>query len=268
SPPCPPRREWHPAATGPSPPAGSPSTSPTPRTRRFWPLPPRTDCIRSTERRCSSNRPWPNPRCSSAPPGHRSASREPSCGSGSRRPCTPHSSTRARRPRTERNHAVETGVLHGMIIGLTVLIALATGLVVSRTAGAWIADSAQTAVFERAGAAARGRTVVTGNVIAALAAWFLPVDTVLSGAAGRAGTAVSARPAAFERAGAAGRVRAVGTGIVIAAVAAWFLPVDTVLSGAAGRAEAAYQSAAVGAVPAVSESVDHLAAALILGSVA
>ena len=109
-------------------------------------------------------------------------------------------------------------MLHGMIIGLTVLIALATGLVVSRTAGAWIADSAQTAVFERAGAAARVRTVVTG--------------------------------------------------IVIAAVAAWFLPVDTVLSGAAGRAEAAHQSAAAGAVPAVSESVDHLAAALILGSVA
>jgi leader peptidase (prepilin peptidase)/N-methyltransferase len=105
-----------------------------------------------------------------------------------------------------------------MIIGLTVLIALATGLVVSRTAGAWIADPAQTAVFERSGAAARVRTVVTG--------------------------------------------------IVIAAVAAWFLPVDTVLSGAAGRAEAAHQWAAAGAVPAVSESVDHLAAALILGSVA
>src|SRR5699024_7397130 len=161
---------------------------------------------------------WPNPRCSSAPPGHRSASREPSCGSGSRRPCTPHSNTRARRPRTERNHAVETGVLHGMIIGLTVLIALATGLVVSRTAGAWIADAAQTAGCARAGAAAP--------------------------------------------------VRAVVTGIVIAAVAAWFLRVGTVLSGAAGRAEAAYQSAAVGAVPAVSESVDHQAAALILGSVA
>lgn len=113
-------------------------------------------------------------------------------------------------------------MLHGMIIGLTVLIALATGLVVSRTAGAWIADPAQTAVFERSGAAARVRTVVTG--------------------------------------------------IVIAAVAAWFLPVDTVLSGAAGQADAAQQSAAgpmsAGAVPAVSESVDHIAAALILGSVA
>src|SRR5699024_6918558 len=218
SPPCPPRREWHPAATGPSPPAGSPSTSPTPRTRRFWPLPPRTDCIRSTERRCSSNRPWPNPRCSSAPPGHRSASREPSCGSGSRRPCTPHSSTRARRPRTERNHAVETGVLHGMIIGLTVLIALATGLVVSRTARAWGVESAQTAVRE---------------------------------------------PDAPS-----GTVGTVGNGDVIAPVAARFLPVDTLLSGAAGRADAAHQSAAAGAVPAVSECVDHLAAALILGSVA
>src|SRR5699024_10675969 len=110
------------------------------------------------------------------------------------------------------------GVLHGMIIGVTVLIALATGLVVSRSAGAWIADPAHTAVFERSGAAGRVRTIVTG--------------------------------------------------IAIAAVAAWFLPVGTVLSGATGQAEAAYQSAAVGAVPAVSESVDHLAAALILGSVA
>src|SRR5699024_4855793 len=74
------------------------------------------------------------------------------------------------------------------------------------------------------------------------------------------------RAAGTERGGHGRRTRS--PGIVIAAVAAWFLPVDTVLSGAAGRAEAAYQSAAVGAVPAVSESVDHLAAALILGSVA
>src|SRR5699024_9130890 len=210
----------HLAGTGPSPPARSPSTSPTPTTRRFWPLPPRTDCSRSTARRCSSNRPWPNPRCSSAPPGHRSAMREPSCGNGSRRPCTPHSNTRARRPRTERSHAVETGVLHGMIIGVTVLIALATGLVVSRSAGAWIADPAHTAVFERSGAAGRVRTLVTG----------------------------------------------------IAAVAAWFLPVGTVLSGATGQADAAQPPAAApmpaGAVSAVSGSVDHIAAALILGTVA
>ena len=79
---------------------------------------------------------------------------------------------------------METGVLNGMIIGLTVLIALATGLVASRTAGAWIADPAQTAVFERSGAAGRARTVIAGIVIAVAAAWFLPVDTELSGTAG------------------------------------------------------------------------------------
>lgn len=111
---------------------------------------------------------------------------------------------------------METGVLHGMVIGLTVLIALATGLIVSRTAGSWIADPAQTAVFERSGAARRVRTVITG--------------------------------------------------IVIAAVAAWFLPVGTVLSGAAGQADAGQMSA--DAASAISESVDHIAAALILGSVA
>ena len=117
---------------------------------------------------------------------------------------------------------METGVLHGMIIGVTVLIALATGLVVSRSAGAWIADPAHTAVFERSGAAGRVRTIVTG--------------------------------------------------IAIAAVAAWFLPVGTVLSGATGQADAAQPPAAAattaGAVSAVSGSVDHIAAALILGTVA
>ncbi|WP_209373188.1 prepilin peptidase [Brevibacterium renqingii] len=108
-----------------------------------------------------------------------------------------------------------TGMLHGMVIVLTVLIALATGLVLSRTSRTWIADDGQAAAFARGCAPGAVRPVVTGIAIAAAAGLLFPVGT-----AGPTGPAPTASPAAVGIvSGSSGPVDHIGLALVLGTVA-------------------------------------------------
>lgn len=73
---------------------------------------------------------------------------------------------------------METGVLHGMVIGLTVLTALAVGLVLARTIRFWLNDDAQLNRV-RASLLSRGwMPVLIGLGLAAAAAWAFPLHQI------------------------------------------------------------------------------------------
>ncbi|MGC2941494.1 MULTISPECIES: prepilin peptidase [unclassified Brevibacterium] len=83
---------------------------------------------------------------------------------------------------------VEVGVMHGMVIGLTVLIAVAVGLMLARTLRTWIADDAHAVVLE--GSRRSFGLVIAGTLIAALGGLALPVGEVLTTPADHIGAAL------------------------------------------------------------------------------
>lgn len=78
--------------------------------------------------------------------------------------------------------------MHGMVIGVSVLIAVVVGLVLARTLRTWIADDAQAAVLE--GSRGNVGLVIVGTLIAAIGSLALPVGEVLKTPADHIGAAL------------------------------------------------------------------------------
>ncbi|UVI34512.1 prepilin peptidase [Brevibacterium spongiae] len=74
---------------------------------------------------------------------------------------------------------MDTGVLHGMVIGLTVLIAFAVGLVLARTTRFWLNDDTQLARVESSRLYRGWVPVLIGLVLAAAAAWAFPLHQLV-----------------------------------------------------------------------------------------
>ncbi|SDT11398.1 Type IV leader peptidase family protein [Brevibacterium sandarakinum] len=78
---------------------------------------------------------------------------------------------------------MDTDVLHGMLIGLSILISVAAGLILARTAATWLADDAQFEIISRV-RLVRGPWLMIASICIAAAAVLLfpsgqviPVDT-------------------------------------------------------------------------------------------
>lgn len=78
--------------------------------------------------------------------------------------------------------------MHGMVIGVSVLIAVVVGLVLARTLRTWIADDAHAAVLE--GSRGNVGLVIVGTLIAAIGSLALPVGEALKTPADHIGTAL------------------------------------------------------------------------------
>ncbi len=78
--------------------------------------------------------------------------------------------------------------MHGMVIGVSVLIAVVVGLVLARTLRTWIADDAHAAVLE--GSRGNVGLVIVGTLIAAIGSLALPVGEALKTPADHIGAAV------------------------------------------------------------------------------
>lgn len=92
---------------------------------------------------------------------------------------------------------VDTDVLHGMLIGLTILISAGTGLLLEKTRGRWLADDAHLEVVSRARLARGPGLVIAGLLIAAAAVLLFPFSHVIpigSGSVSGAYAPLSAEP--------------------------------------------------------------------------
>jgi leader peptidase (prepilin peptidase)/N-methyltransferase len=79
---------------------------------------------------------------------------------------------------------VDAGVLHAMVIGLTVLCSLATGLVLARTIRAWLNDDTQLTRLRASRFAHGYLPVLIGVIVAALAAWAFPQHQIAAADSG------------------------------------------------------------------------------------
>ncbi|WP_152346323.1 hypothetical protein [Brevibacterium sp. CFH 10365] len=79
-------------------------------------------------------------------------------------------------------------MMHGMVIGVSVLIAVVVGLVLARTLRTWIADDAHAAVLE--GSRGNVGLVIVGTLIAAIGSLALPVGEALKTPADHIGAAL------------------------------------------------------------------------------
>lgn len=74
---------------------------------------------------------------------------------------------------------MDTGALHGWLIGLTLLVSAATGLVLARGIRWWLADTDQLDLLTRSQALRRWWLVAAGIVIAAFAVLLFPSASIL-----------------------------------------------------------------------------------------
>lgn len=79
---------------------------------------------------------------------------------------------------------MDSGVLHAMVIGLTVLIALAVGLVLARTTRFWLNDESQLERLEKSTISRAWVPVLAGLVLAAVASWAFPLHQIVAGDGG------------------------------------------------------------------------------------
>ncbi|WP_166972108.1 prepilin peptidase [Brevibacterium atlanticum] len=75
-------------------------------------------------------------------------------------------------------------MLHAMVIGLTVLIALAVALVLARTTRFWLNDDTQLERLENSTLSPAWVPVLAGLVLAAVAAWAFPAHQIVVGNGG------------------------------------------------------------------------------------
>lgn len=74
---------------------------------------------------------------------------------------------------------MDTDVLHGLLIGLSILISAAAGLILARTVAAWLADDAQLELISRVRPVRGPWLVIAGICIAAAAALLFPSGQVI-----------------------------------------------------------------------------------------